>query len=196
MTERELVRFKIDDHLTEAYEEAVSDGEKFLYELDYHPVQSVVVKYDSEIKTVDEDYTLNSRMGQLKLVDGDGVGQPQNEGVVVKVEYQHAAFLDADIDELLSQNGQNATKAAISAIEILLASSARRFDYQQGHTRMSTSQVFEHLKDLHKTLSDELVAQGGQAIIVGDRTSEYWQEGNSEVDNDLSRTDRFNSNNA
>lgn len=190
MTNIELVRFKIDDHKVEAYEEVISDGATFLYELDYHPVEDVVVKYNDTVKTLDTDYIQNVRMGQIKLIGGNPpIGTPQAAGVAIKVEYNHAAFLDSDIQQLLDDNGQSTIKASIAAVRILLASSARRFDYQQGHTRMSPSQVFDHLKSLLETLEKEAAGGSGADFSIGDRSNDAWDDGNNEIENDLSRND-------
>lgn len=194
MTNLELVRLKIDDQLTDGYEEAVSDGEKFLYELDYHPVQDVVVKYNDDVKTVDTDYILNQRTGGIKLIDPTTasttkLGKAENQGVVIRVQYKYAAFLDTDIEYFLENNGDDATKAAIAAIRVLLASSAKRFDYKQGHTEMSVSQVFSHLQTLLETLEAESNAANTTDFSIGKRSVKdeiYLRE------SDLSRADDIN----
>lgn len=189
MTTLEMTRLKIDDNLTEAYEEAVSDGEKFLYELDFHPVQDAVVKYGNDVKEEDVDYVLNKRTGQVKLIDSSDpesqIGKPENAEVIIKISYKYASFLDEDISLVLEQNNDDPVGAAIACVRMLLSSAARRFDYQQGHTRMSPSQVFTHLKDLLTMLQDE-DGGAGNNVAFGSRSHGPID---SIINSDLSRTD-------
>ena len=187
MTDREKVRQKIDDNLTSERETFTTGATTYMLQLKYNPVQDVIVKIDGTDATVDSDYFLEHRTGRIMAGTYEVPATfPANKPV--EVFYRRAAFLDEDIDSLLEDN-PNPVGAAVAAVQILLMSAARRFDYQRGHTRMNTSQVFDHLKQLLETLKLEYKGLTGNASIV-QRSSPYDSD-ESVSDSDLSRTDIF-----
>lgn len=139
------IRIKISDPLKQGFDKQIGDGSTKIFKLSHSKVHSeseaIVVNNSSvELEAYDIDYD-------------EGVvifNTAPTQGHVIEVSYKYAAFRDEEIELYLDENGQSINQTIVTLIEILLADSARRFDYTAGQTNMQPSQVFDHLERLHK----------------------------------------------
>lgn len=178
-TNLQLLRKMIADPYKSGFDEVVADGESQDFQLSHHPVKtsSYQVLLDGNLQTESTDYTLDLETGLLNMV-----ALPTAE-LELDVKYEYSVFSDTELTEFLELDG-TVDKAAVRCIDILLADSARRFDYSAGLTDMKPSQIFEHLKDLKAMYSAKTSVNAG----VTTRGSKYYA-GNTDKEVDLSRAD-------
>lgn len=154
MTELEKVRNLIDDHISIGLTNEQSTGGLQLFQLNSRNVWDLTIT-DKNGATVDPaNYELIATSGQVK-----GTFEP---GELV-FEYKHAAFTDEEIQAYLDEFGST-TKAAIACVRILLASASKRFDYKAGIKDIKASQVFDNLKELLGTLTEQVDSEENASI--------------------------------
>lgn len=177
------VRSNIGDTVRETVEQMIGDGTTLLFPLKFKNVQNVVVKVNGTVVTPDMVY---QGAGQFVLASA-----PAEDAKII-VSYQYSGFTDQVLDSLLATSG-SVVGATRAALQDLLASAARRSDYQQGQTKVSASQIFKNLKDLYNMYmpGGELSGEGG--VSVGNRSHQNPTSLNTRQD--LSRSDDFSDNN-
>lgn len=162
MTPLEQIRANIDDYPQVGFTVEASDGNMRVYQLNSRNFWDLTVTQlvgeDDEAVVEAEDYTTFPQSGQIKgeFEEGD-----------VQFEYTHAGFTDAELTHYLSVNGDSVAKASLACVKILLASAAKRFDYKAGIKDIKASQVFDHLTELHKTLTEQVELEDTGAIEGG-----------------------------
>ncbi len=155
-----LVRMAIDDPIRMGYFNEVLDGTTRIHQLPDRNVWDLVVRDQADVVIDDTTYTVYPVSGQ--------VSSAFTGASSVTFEYKVAGFTDAEIDHFLESNDNNVDRAALAAIDILLASSAKRFDYKAGLKDIKASQVFDQLKELRTTIAnkiDESTTGGGPVVL-------------------------------
>jgi hypothetical protein len=177
------VRSNIGDTVRETVEQLIGDGSTTLFALKYRNVQNLVVTIGGNVVTPDMVY---AGAGQFILPTAPA------EDAKITVSYEYSGFTDAVLGSLLDTN-QSVALATRAALVDLLASAARRTDYQQGQTKVSASQLFKNLKELFNMYmpGGELSDEGG--VSVGNRS--HQNPTSLETRQDLSRSDNFSDNN-
>jgi hypothetical protein len=172
----ETIRMNLGDYLTPAIDTDLGDGSNKIFELTHKHLQDYHVYVEDTEQVEDTDYTMNEKSGTV--VFSAAVG----DGDEVRVEYNFAAFTDADLTIILT-NLPNTNDATIKAIQMLLADAARRFDYTHGQTDVKSSQVFQHLKELLE------IYQSNSNPLILDRGNEYYDREETTIQDDLTRDD-------
>lgn len=158
MTPLEQVRAAIDDYPQIGFTVEQSPGIMQVYQLNSRNFWDLTVK-DSEDNVIPaEDYTAYPQSGQIKGEFPEGT---------ITFEYTHSGFTDTEIEHYLSVNGESVAKASLACVKILLASSAKRFDYKAGIKDIKASQVFDHLKELHNQLAAQIESEDFGGISGG-----------------------------
>ena len=182
-TNLQLIRKLISDPYKHAFDSQVGDDEARKFQLSHKPVLagSYTVYLDDVEIAEDTDYTLDTEMGIVTMTSVPTAGQE------VEIDYQYSVFSDTEITEFLTLDNDDVNKVVVRLIEILLADSARRFDYSQGKTDMKPSQVFANLKDLLKIYLDKVSGTDNTIRIVSMKNDYFEQPTVQEID--LTRSD-------
>jgi len=158
MTPLQQVRANIDDYPQIGFTTEESNGEMAVYQLNSRNYWDLTIK-DSEGATIEStEYEEFPQSGQIKGELPEGT---------VTFEYTHSGFTDAEIEHYLSINENSVVKASLACVKILLASSAKRFDYKAGIKDIKASQVFDHLKELHDQLTKQAEAEDASGTQGG-----------------------------
>lgn len=163
LSDLERLRLQIQDRPRLALRESlgVGDGATPTFLVQLHPVladsETVLVNNVPQVAGI--DYTLNAPLGAL-----DFTSAPAN-GAAVVCTYQWAAFNDAELEDLLEQY-PTVRRAAIAALEILLADTDRFIKYTFGQESVDRSATRAGLESLLERL--EKTAAGPFALVSAD----------------------------
>ena len=83
------------------------------------------------------------------------------------ISADETVFTNDELDRLYTRADSDYETAVYYGYRQLLADANKLFDYQSGMTRMTKSQVREHLRDALVFWKGEATAAGGQVRIVG-----------------------------
>ncbi len=158
MTPLQQVRANIDDYPQVGFTVEHSNGGLQLFQLNARNFWDMTVKDSADVEVASESYEVFPQSGQVKgtFPEGD-----------LMFEYTHAGFTDAELTHYLTVNGDSVSKASLACIKILLASSAKRFDYKAGIKDIKASQVFDHLKELHNQLLAQVESEDVSSALGG-----------------------------
>lgn len=168
MTNTEKIRDLIGDKIKSSEVTLIGDGVKTIFQM---PKTNLITDSVTVSAGSISDVDYSTGMVTLSTAVADGVG--------VQFTFKYAGFRDEEITEYLSEYS-TIKKTAIALIDILLADSARRYDYSTGLEEYKPSQVFEQLSKLRdkvKESDNDLGASGGAKML--DRTSNYGDLDNS-----------------
>lgn len=169
MTDLQLLRKTIADAPKHGFDDDTGDGETTIYQLSHAPVADVQVWVNNVLKVITTHYTIDLEAGVVTFVTPPPVEH------LVEIKYTFSVFGDAELLEFLTLDG-SVLKTAIRCFEILLADSARRFDYASGLTDLKPSQVFDHLNKLleyFKKKSSEGDGTNASARLIN-RSNRYY----------------------
>jgi hypothetical protein len=183
MTNLQLVRKQLADDYKFAFDENDGDGATEIFRLTHGNIQAATyeVQVDGAVQTDATDYTLDLERGILEFATAPTTGD------IIQIKYYFSAFSDTEITEFLSLNS-TVNKTVLALIEILIADTARRFDYTSGQTEMKPSQVFDNLlrlRDVYKEKVDK--DNHGYLSMVTRRHPHYANE--TQERGDISRYD-------
>lgn len=150
LSDLERLRLQIQDRPRVALREVLGygDGAELNFLTQLHPVaaESEAVTVNGVLKTPGTDYTLDDAVGLLTFTVAPATG------AAVRVTYRWSTFNDAELEDLLAQHG-SVRRAAIAALEMLLADSERFLKYTFGQesvdrtaTRDALAQVIARLE--------------------------------------------------
>lgn len=181
-TDLQILRKRLADNYKYGYDEQVGDGEATVYKLTHGNVRtdSLEVFVADEEQAVDVDYTLDVELGLVEFVSAP------DESDEIKFVYYYAAFSDEELTEFLSSEG-SVDRALLLCIEILMADSAKQFDYSSGQANLKPNQVFYKLDRLRSQVLKTLSRKGGD-VTVSERTNRHYTV-RTPTTYDLSRSD-------
>lgn len=180
MTNLEKVRNNIDDHLQFGKTVDIGKGSEAVYQLDNFNFQDLAVTVDGSAVSVATNKQL-PKAGQVLL------NATLDKTVVFT--YKYAAFLDDEINEFLSDAEDSVTLASLMAIDQLLVSAAKRFDYRSGQKDLKVSQVFDQLLALRKQFAEAVESESNAGgVLIKDRIHPAYML-SAEPEIDISRTD-------
>ncbi|HNT74394.1 MAG TPA: hypothetical protein PKH77_05175 [Anaerolineae bacterium] len=163
LSDLERLRLQIQDRPRLALRESldVGDGITTTFLTQLHPVldgsETVLVNGVPQVAGI--NYTFTYALGAIEFVVAPGSGHP------VVCTYQWAAFSDAELEDLLEQYA-TVRRAAIAALEILLADTERFIKYTFGQESVDRSATREGLERLLDRL--ERSAAGPVVIVKAD----------------------------
>ena len=176
LTDLERLRLLIADRPRVILQEIIGtgDGSETLFLLQMAPVvaESETITVNGTVQTRDTDYTLDNGVGLVTFTAAPAAGAE------LKATYRWTTFSDEELQDLLDQ-GLSVTRAAIQAIEWLLADTDRFIKYtfgQESVDRTSAREGLEHLlAGLRQQLSgpvtlvkaDDRVPAGTNGTIPG-----------------------------
>lgn len=168
LTDFQKVRNLIGDNYKTDVLTITSDGSSLVYELPRGAVKQNSVSISPNTLTIDNvDY-------ESSLVT---LNSAANNGDIFNISYQYSAFSDAEVNSYLSDNGNDIRLAAIDLVTILMADTAKRYDYSTGIESFSPSQIFQNLKELKNSLqetsSDTSSLTGKSTAKKVPRTTKY-----------------------
>lgn len=82
-------------------------------------------------------------------------------GEKLEVIYRFSCLSDVELDQALLNSGNNVTDASVVCIDWLLADAAKLFNYSTGDEDFSSSDIFDHLKDIRSLLKNNVQSQKG-----------------------------------
>jgi len=160
LTDLERLRLQIQDRPRLALRESldVGDGVTTTFLTQLHPVlaDSETVLVNGVVQEAGTDYTLIGALGALEFTTAPGSGLP------VACTYQWAAFSDVELEDLLERYA-TVRRAAIAALEMLLADTDRFLKYTFGQESVDRSATREGLEKLLERLER---SAGGPVVIV------------------------------
>jgi len=169
MTERtdlQRLRLKIQDRPRVTLREiaGIGDGGTKMYQTQMHPirVESEEILVDSTPLDPEDDYEINYDLGLITLESA------LTAGASLSISYQWSAFSDVELEDYLLQYA-NLTRAAIAALESVLADSDRYIKYSFGQESVDRSTTRQAIKDLLDRLEQEM---RGHARLVTASTAE------------------------
>lgn len=178
MTDLELIRLKLADNFKFAFDSQETDGETTIFKLSHGNIDEDTFELSLDDSNVDTSlYTVDYDRGIIVF------DSPPDTGKILEATYDYTIFSDSEINSLLSMY-TDVNVVMVELIDILLADSARRFDYTSGQTEMKPKQVFDNLKQLRDIYS----RKGGISAKIANRTNNYYKSA-SQIDSDLSRSD-------
>nr|DAV53562.1 MAG TPA: hypothetical protein [Caudoviricetes sp.] len=184
ITEIEQVRRKIGDSLKSNTEIIELDGSARLIQAKYKNIDDVVLSIAHKKLVNGKDYVVNQKSGQITL------SQAPQTASTAELTYSYSGYLNSEIEALISNYG--VLGATVECLNSLLVDSAKFYDYSQGQTSDKRSQIFEHLKELLAKAEKDAGVGGGE-VVFGKRHPEDDSPRPCRID--LSRTDRWSSNN-
>lgn len=166
LTDLARLRLKINDRRRVTLRETVGlgDGGSTRYQTQMHPVavDSEEVSVAGTFQTPTTDYTIDTDLGLLTFTS------PPASGEEVVVSYQWSAFSDAELEDFLDRYA-NVTRAAIVALEAILADYDRFIKYTFGQESVDRSAAHKTISDLLDRLEQEM---RGSARLVRANTPE------------------------
>jgi hypothetical protein len=185
-TNLQLIRKLIADPYRYAFDTQEGDGETLKFQLSHKPVKDG--SYTVYVNDTEQDDTGDTPDYEIDLEKGivTFTAAPASEASI-EMEYDYSVFSDDEITEFLAQNNDNVNATIKMMIEILIADTSRRFDYENGQTKMKPDQVFQHLKDLLKIYSDKADSSPKGAQYV-ERINQFYEDTTEETA-DLTRDD-------
>jgi hypothetical protein len=151
----------------------VSDGSSLVYQL-----PRTRIKTGSVVSTHGDISTVDINTGLVTFAD------PIEEFQSFQISFSYSSFTNEEIAEYIGIH-HTVNNTSIELLQILLADSARRYDYSTGLENFKPSQVFEHIKDLITMIKSQgsgLSSYGG--AVQQERTSEYGILTNLYTDNE------------
>jgi hypothetical protein len=169
LTALQRLRLRIADRAKVTLDETMGIGDGVVTEFQMHltPVVSgseslkLVAGGVATPQTRDADYTIDNDLGLITFTAAPA------DGTQVRVSYQHTTFTDTELNDLLDQQNDSVARAAIRAIEWLLADTDRFIKYTFGQESVDRSSVREGLNDLLTRLERQ-VGSGLVALVKAD----------------------------
>jgi hypothetical protein len=169
LTTLQRLRLRIADRAKVTLDETLGIGDGVVTEFQMHlaPVVSgseslkLVAGGVATPQTRDVDYVINNDLGLVTFTAAPA------DSTQVRASYQHTTFTDTELNDLLDQQNDSVARAAIRAIEWLLADTDRFIKYTFGQESVDRSSVREGLNDLLTRLERQ-VGSGLVALVKAD----------------------------
>lgn len=163
MNELATLRRRVGDRTKAQRDIATGNGADRSFHLQYQNVFNVTVLV-AAVAADPTTYTVDSPGGRVIF------NVAPAEGAEVAFDYNYAAYTDAELQEILDDEGL--AGATVAVLDELIADSARLYDYTQGETTNKRSQVFDHLLKLQERYTKAWeTSKRGSGIRFGKRAA-------------------------
>ena len=174
MTNREKLRMLIGDRdkvLSEPDAFGTGDGATKYFRLSLFPIHATteVVVVDNVAQTRTSDYTIDNDTGLLTFASA-----PSNGAVVKAQAYTYNAFSDDEIDQILSDYGNDLNLSAAHCCRALATDAARFFAYSSGDEKVDRTKESEHFLRLAEMYEAQAAREQTGDIAIGLQRSEIY----------------------
>ncbi len=173
MTNREKLRMMLGDRdkVKVSDKFGVGDGHATHFTLSLCPVRSTTeaITLDDVVQTRDSDYTINNDTGLVTMATAPTLGQ-----VLVAGKYEYNAFSDDEIDQVLSDYGNDLNLAAAHCCRALAVEASRWFAYWSGDEKVDKTQNAEHFRKMAEMFEAQAAREQTGDIAIGLQRSEIY----------------------
>ena len=152
----------------------VGDGYTKYFQLRMHPVRGTteVITLDNAAQTRDTHYTIDNDTGLITMTS-----TPSNGQVLRAQTYQYNAFSDTEIDQILSDYGNDINMSAAHCCRILATVSAKFFVYWSStDERVDRTKECDNFRKMAADFEKKAQEEQSGDIAIGVLRSEVYNE--------------------
>ncbi len=141
----------------------VGDGVKKYFRLSMSTISanSEVITLDGVVQVRDTNYTIDNDLGLITMISAPSGG----EKLLAQV-YKYYAFSDSELNDILTELGNDRNKSAAHCCRVLATSAAKLFNYTSGDESVDRTAESQRFREMADNWADEGVAQESGTIDI------------------------------
>jgi len=175
MSNRDKLRLMIGDNnkLMVSDKFGVGDGSNKYFKISMFPIRSAteILIRNSTSLTRDTDYTIDNAIGLITMTSAPSSGEALQAS-----KYEYNAFSDSELDQILSDYGNNLNMSAAHCCRALAVESSRWFSYYSGDEKIDKTKCATHFREMVKMFEEKSSSEQAGQIDIGILRTEIYDE--------------------
>ncbi|RKY33201.1 MAG: hypothetical protein DRP74_00685 [Candidatus Omnitrophota bacterium] len=175
MTNREKLRLLIGDKNKIMVNDqfGVGDGSNKYFQLSMYPVRATteVIVLNNSSQTRDIDYTIDNDTGLITMTSA-----PSNGAILKAQKYEYNAFSDDELDQILSDYGNDINMAAAHCCRALATNAAKFFVYWSGDEKVDKTKECQNFLRMAEAFEQKAKEEQAASLAVGVLRTEIYSE--------------------